>query len=391
MKLNRIIWKYEPHKDGSCAIKIYVFHNNKQRYFRTGFSILPKDWDEKKGLVKKSHPLADSYNTNIRRQQLALEEHFVNGGTFENLRKKDSAVTLISYCEKVVDKWEKGLLGMSAGTIKNYRATLRRLKEYQSHFKYADLSMEQIDMKFYDQFTEFLKLHCNCNLPGISKHIKIIKRLMKMAMDEKLHTNTIFQDASFKRPRTKTSGKIYLTTGEMEQLEQLDLRDQPYLERERDRFLLSYWFLMRFSDVIRVNKAMLFNLNGRGFLRYQSVKTKVETNLPVKAKALALMEKYYFDFSFSGNVQANRELKTIVAMAGVNAPILQEGRKGPKSSFVTTHTARRSAATNLYLDGVSLKMIADLGGWTDLQSLRAYLRASGLDTAQVAIDLEFFS
>ena len=140
-----------------------------------------------------------------------------------------------------------------------------------------------------------------------------------------------------------------------------------------------------------MNKAMLFSLNGKRFLRYQSVKTNVETNLPVKEKAMSLMELYGFDFSFSGNVQANRELKTIAAMAGINAPTFQEGRKGPKSSFVTTHTARRSAATNLYLDGVSLKMIADLGGWTDLQSLRTYLRASGLDTAQVAVDLDFFS
>jgi integrase len=83
----------------------------------------------------------------------------------------------------------------------------------------------------------------------------------------------------------------------------------------------------------------------------------------------------------------NWELKTVAA---INAKIFQEGKNAPESSFVTTHTARRSAATNLYLDGVSLKMIADLGGWTDLQSLRTYLRASGLDTAQVAVDLDFF-
>ena len=61
----------------------------------------------------------------------------------------------------------------------------------------------------------------------------------------------------------------------------------------------------------------------------------------------------------------------------------------PKWSFVTPHTARRSAATNLYLQGVSLKMIADLGGWGDDGTLRVYLRASGLDTALVARELGF--
>ncbi|MCB0632053.1 MAG: Arm DNA-binding domain-containing protein [Saprospiraceae bacterium] len=66
MKVKRILWKYRPHKDGSCDIKIYVFHLNKQRHFSTGFSVMPKDWDDKNGLVKKTHPLADGYNANIR-------------------------------------------------------------------------------------------------------------------------------------------------------------------------------------------------------------------------------------------------------------------------------------------------------------------------------------
>ena len=148
---------------------------------------------------------------------------------------------------------------------------------------------------------------------------------------------------------------------------------------------------MRFSDVNRISGEMLFMLNGKQFLRYQSMKTKVEATLPVKESALKVMQKYNFDFQFSSNVQANRHLKTIAAMAGININVTQDGLIAPKSSFVTTHTARRSAATNLYLDGVSLKMIADLGGWKDLQILHTYLRASGLDTAQVAVDLDFFN
>lgn len=148
---------------------------------------------------------------------------------------------------------------------------------------------------------------------------------------------------------------------------------------------------MRFSDEIRVGQVLIFSLNGKQFLRYQSEKTKITATLPLKQSALAILKKHNFKFSFSSNVQANRHLKTVAAMAGINTIVSQDGKNGPKSGFVTTHTARRSAATNLYLAGVSLKLIADLGGWTDLQSQRTYLRASGLDTAQVAVDLDFFS
>ena len=81
--------RFDPHQDGSCDIKIYVYHNKKQKNFSTGFSIMPEEWDDRNGQVKKTHPLAHSYNANIRKFHLELEEHFLNGGSFDNFRKKD--------------------------------------------------------------------------------------------------------------------------------------------------------------------------------------------------------------------------------------------------------------------------------------------------------------
>lgn len=391
MKIKKILWKYVPHNDGTCDVKIYVYRDGRKKNFSTGYSILPTDWDDKKRMVKNSHPLAKSYNDAIDKLRLELEEHLLHGGTFENFRNSHKQISLIDYCKEVIQNWEDGLLPLTASTIKNYRATFRRLNEFADMHPSIDLSLSGLNLDFYKAFSAFLRKYANCGLPGISKHIKIIKRLMGMSLEENLHSNTVFREKAFKRPRTKASTKIYLNTDEIAQLEGLDLSGQPALERERDRFLLAYWLLMRFSDVCLVRKEWLFQLNGKLFLRYTSTKTKVESTLPVKASAMTMIEKYNYDFSFSSNVQANRELKTVAAMAGINANMLQDGRNGPKSSFVTTHTARRSAATNLYLEGVSLKMIGDLGGWKDLQSLRTYLRASGLDTAQVAVDLDFFN
>lgn len=392
MRLKKILWKYSPRKDGQCDIKIYVYHQGRQRNFSTGFTVFPEQWDDRLEKVKKNHPHAKAYNAHIRKFFLELEEHFLDGGTFDNFRKEEEKGRgMIDFCAEVIRKAEEGLLPLTEGTLKNYRGTLRRFREYCEYNDFPELYFEDIDLDFYHNFTAYLSTHAGCKLPGISKHIKIVKRIMNMGLEEKLHTNTIHRDPAFKRPRLKVSSKVYLTNSEIEKLENLDLSKETYLERERDRFLLSYWLMMRFSDVNRINEDLLFNLNGKLFIRYQSVKTRVEATLPVKQSALGLMKKHNFDFSFSGNVQANRELKLIAKMAGIDAYSLQDGRTGPKGVFVTTHTARRSAATNLYLDGVSLKMIADLGGWKDLQSLRTYLRASGLDTAQVAVDLDFFS
>lgn len=77
-------------------------------------------------------------------------------------------------------------------------------------------------------------------------------------------------------------------------------------------------------------------------------------------------------------------------MVIINDEVNQGSERSPKSNFVTFYTARRSTATNLYLSGVSTKLIADLGGWTNKKMLKIYLRASGLDSAYMANDLDFF-
>lgn len=62
----------------------------------------------------------------------------------------------------------------------------------------------------------------------------------------------------------------------------------------------------------------------------------------------------------------------------------------PKSSMVTTHTARRSAATNLLLDGVPISEIMQLGGWKNESTLKHYLLAGGIQLARLSADRDFF-
>jgi len=77
-------------------------------------------------------------------------------------------------------------------------------------------------------------------------------------------------------------------------------------------------------------------------------------------------------------------------MAGITN-VVQQGVQGvPKYNFVRTHTARRSAATNLAVQGVLLDFIAKLGGWKKLETFKKYLLASGLDVAMVAAEYKFF-
>jgi len=389
MNLRNILWTYEPKQDGSCNVKIYVQSAGKKKYYKTDIYLPAKDWDAKKGVVKTSHPLHVLYNSKIRELRMRLEEHFLNGGTFAQFNKSPDKASLIAFGKQLITEAEKGTYPFQKSTIGVYKSILKKLENYLAIIGRGDLAFNDVGMDFYIKYSKHLE-ETGCKLAGIGKHMKCIKRLMNIALDRKLHNNTSHQERAFKAHKTSTTTKIYLSVEEMAKLEQLDLSGQPTLEQERDRFLVQYYLLLRFSDVVRITQEMFFDLKGSYFFRIKHQKTGNEAVVPVKPSCRTLLEQYNYNFGYSSNVQANRHLKTIAAMAGIATLVVQDGRTLMKSQFVGTHTARRSAATNLYLQGVDVKVIADLGGWENFNALMVYLRASGLETAQMAVKLEFF-
>lgn len=388
MTIKAILWTYGPKQDGTCSIKIYANIDGKKKYFKTKFAVLPEQFDEKKGIVKKSHPSYQLYNANLRGQILEIETHVLKGGSLNGVGKKKSA-SYLTYLEGFIRDSEHGLVEIAASTRQSYKSLLRRLKEYCAHAKLSDLAFDDISLEFYDGFKRFLIEGGICGPAGFGKHIKVIKSSMRVAMDKGLHENTTFQHKLFRKITVKTN-KIYLTEAEIKQLEELDLSNNKSLCLERDRFLLSYYFLTRYSDSIKLRRKDFFKKSNRQYLRYFQKKTGKECVVPAKESAWHILEKWDFDLSGDTNQEANRKLKTISAMAGLDTPTQEGERSGPKWMFVTTHTARRSAATHLALQGVNLKIIADLGGWEKVETLRTYLRSSGLDSAEVAKDLDFF-
>ena len=76
-------------------------------------------------------------------------------------------------------------------------------------------------------------------------------------------------------------------------------------------------------------------------------------------------------------------------------PVLQKGRKmqidtRPKYALVSTHTARRSFATNLVLAGTSPYLIMKITGHKSLPSFEKYIRLDELDASNQLKQIDFF-
>lgn len=378
MTVRATLWKYEPRQDGTCNIKLYIHKGGKKRYQKTDFYALPQEWDNRIGRLKKSSPFAVKINGILNR--LETEEK----GTILGLKS-----SLLQFVADYLEDCKAGRENLKPGTWKKFKSHLNKLKFYAAARDLQDISFNDINLAFYEDFKKYLR-ETGVGRSGVSNHIKCLKKFMQLGLDLDLHKNLAFKARAFKAERIQPNDKIYLSTDEIQAMADLDLTGRPSLEKERDRFLVSYYLVLRYGDSVRISEGNITSHGGHYYYKNIAEKTDSVSFVPIKPAALEIIRKHNYDLSGDTNQEANRKLKTIATLAGILTNTAGPGGHIPKSTLVTTHTARRSAATNLLLSGVPLSEIMQLGGWKFEATLKQYLLAGGIKLAQLSAGREFF-
>lgn len=175
------------------------------------------------------------------------------------------------------------------------------------------------------------------------------------------------------RVKKEDSEQIYLSDEEI----QLLLRYLPQTPKEEyvlTTFLIGCLTGARHSDYIRFTQDNI----SHGYLRYTSQKTRTSATLPVApalprllAKLASLPENNMADTTF------NHTIREICKKAGVDESmrIYRRGKEStaPKWTFVSSHTARRSFASNLYLRGCDIMSISMMMGHASVNMTRGYI------------------
>jgi site-specific recombinase XerD len=379
MTVRATLWKYEPRKDGTCNIKIYISNDGKKRYERTPHYVRPEEWDNNLGRLKAKSPLAKRINALLTRTEREIKGRLVglNG-------------SLIKLIADYLEECRNGENDLKPGTWKKFIGHYNHLQAYMVAKGIEDIGFADVTLQFYTDFNKYLKKK-GVGRSGVANNIKHLKKFMQIGLDLELHSNVAFKAKAFKAERIRPNDKIYLSTAEINSLADLNLSSRPALEKERDRFLVSYYMVLRYGDSIRISQANITRHGGHHYYKNIAEKTETVSFVPIKPAALDLIKKHNYNLSGDTNQEANRKLKTIAAMAGILTNMAGPGGGNiPKSSMVTTHTARRSAATNLLLSGVPLSEIMQLGGWKFEATLKQYLLAGGIKLAQLSAGREFF-
>ena len=275
-------------------------------------------------------------------------------------------------------------------SIKVYDTFLKVWTSFQNTYLKRVLDFENVDASIY---TEFIK-YCyskDYTAETINKYLSVLRSILKKGVSAKLSTNTNFLD--FKSTQENTdSKKPYLTDREIYALFNLELTDETQ-KKVRDIFLIGCYCGQRVSDYNNVTKDNLTTLkNGIKAFVFVQQKTKTTVSVPYLSDNVdTILNRWDYNLPRISDVTINKEIKKICRMANITELFFYKNIRGgkivtstiEKCDLITTHTARRSAITNLYKRNIlNERELRSISGHKTEKSFSQYICLSSDEQAE---------
>lgn len=158
----------------------------------------------------------------------------------------------------------------------------------------------------------------------------------------------------------------YLTMPEIERINSYHPKTA-YRRMVKRIFMIECLTGARFCDCLRFSPSNIIEKDGVPYLRYIAQKTNTEVMVPVhRMLSQYLVKSSPLEPREPDLATFNKTLRQICQWCGINTwvKVFHAGKElaGRKYHFVSTHTGRRSFATNLAAKGVTLEQIALMMG-----------------------------
>jgi Site-specific recombinase XerD len=226
----------------------------------------------------------------------------------------------------------------------------------------------------------------------------IVGYLQKTAfMFRKMAKRGFEVDFSFEEvlPDRDETVAVYLSDKELNDILALKLKKE--VDVIRDLFLVGCYTGMRYSDYSQLTSRNIVN----GNIVRKTQKTGEIVQIPIHATVRRILAKRNGEFPLYSNSTQNFNIrvKTICKRAKINDSVLVEFHKGnkvirktkKKYELVSSHTARRSFATNTYLAGIKVAQIMLITGHQTEKSFFKYIRITKSENAKMLSEHPFFS
>ena len=370
------------------TIRLIVSADGKKYKKSTGLSIQPSLWNQKAKSIRAKCKDVRVYER-LRLIDLRMNEaendgrapedaldYAVNGKVSAN-EKKPKRPTFWEYFKE----W-----GERPSPVQRQR---RLYPNIVSKLMGTKEDWEDIDSAYYFRLCRAMDDYgCSVNYKGaiISK----LKVVMNEGYKQKFHKNEDFRQ--FKR-MSEVPETIALSRAELDALLEFDKFTQ--MERKaRDLFVIGVYSVARWEDYSRITAENISN----GMLNYEQLKTGKTVILPVSSRLQEALERNGGVAPKISQQKFNEAIKRCCKKIGMTDKLHVSKSKGSERvsssherwELVSSHTARRTGATMLYLAGVPAKRIMLCTGHSTESNFLRYVRISKEENARMLADNEFF-
>lgn len=392
---------------------ILRYKNNGKFTHPTGHKVLPSHWNPSTYRVRNLVEVTDKDDINntlssfVSAAEKALSELISERVELSNevIRKRflkilddqkesEKETTLFDFIDTFIDRSKKRVNQqtgehLDATTIGKYINTRKRLKEFKKLYRpKTDLGFDDIDLEFYDDFVDFLTNFKQYAVNTVGKYIKTLKEFLKAATEEGVNKKLDYLSPKFKT-LTELTDTIYLTEKELNLMFAYDFSGNPRLEKARDLFMVGAWTGLRFSDFSCIRKE---HIRPDNFICIEQEKSNGKVVIPIHPILASILKKYEGQPPKTiTNQNLNDYIKEVGEVVGLSTPVIISKTKGGKRisktykkyELITTHTARRSFATNLFKSGFPAISIMKITGHKTEKSFLRYIRLSNDEHAKM--------
>lgn len=295
----------------------------------------------------------------------------------------------------------------SAGTVKAW-FSFKRL--YDGFDRKHCFTWNMVNREFVAKFLDYMEKQ-KYMVTAQNKYLVTLRALVGYAYTDGIHNNDRATKC-FSKKKIEEKDKaveIYLTDAELQALYGMPLSGLQ--DRVRDIFLVGCYTCQRVSDYNNISEdSFTTTAKGTPIIRLIQQKTRTEVKIPIMNPNLqAICEKYAYNIPSVVDVILNRYIKQILRDLSETVPSLAKkvptkltmkqkqnlangkieveyNDKGevvmPRYNCVTTHTARRSGITNMYLSHkYTLVQMMHVSGHKTQKSFMDYIKLSSDEIA----------
>lgn len=428
------------------SLRARVRYEGKVYKMSLGIKIKEHEWLKYKSLKYTSSALMTSLG--IRYGQFAsmlmqikhsLEESFIpdqapsviHSIIYSNINKtsvealaanKPKDILLRDYLTTYIDDLKTGVrtkqrhsIRVSDGYINNVEDLLKKIKGFEVANK-KRLRLDDVTMLFQRLFIKYLR-DLGLKPNTIATRLSAIRTIMQVAYLEKKTTNLDHQNPQFVPCREEVD-EIFLNPDQIDQMMKLDLsskevlqgyvkkykldegREKPlpqfewkfmkFIKETRDVFIVGCLTGQRHSDYSRINSDMIVTLNDKQFIKLRQKKTKKEVYIPLDNRVKEILDKYNGKLPYICICTFRNHLHLLGEFLGwtevAKFATYENIDQLRICDMLTTHTARRSFATNAYAAGISIASIIAVTGHASERSFRTYMRLDVQEKATIAAE-----